>query len=100
MKNEESNGRITFDVPDNQWTYRDQVLAATLDILKHSLSGTISERAIMPTSFELAHQTERIVAVGNYSLNWWGAAGDGSYQKKGGSFLALGELGYSLLGRY
>lgn len=81
------------------WTARDSVLFASCEILVAATTGRLDERPVLAHSFALqfAHD-ERLLATGSYQLHWWGASGDGTYEKRTTIVGGTGIIGMGLLG--
>lgn len=79
------------------WTYRDEALIFTLRAVAAVSSGRPDQLAVVPTNFAIEHADERVIVTGPYAQDWYGAIGDGSYQRS--SFIAFGSgrLGASVL---
>lgn len=81
------------------WTHRDSVLFASCQIIADLRAGRIASRPQLAHTFTLSlgGDNERLLASGNYLLDWWGRTGNGSYSTS--SFIAggTGALGIGLL---
>ena len=81
------------------WTARDSVLYATCEIFVAAVNGRLKERSIPAHTFAPQFSLdEQVLAAGEYDLAWWGAVGNGSYERH--TFIAggSGALGVGLLG--
>ena len=75
------------------WTYRDEVLVATLAIVNDAIAGRLEQRPLLTSRFALAYTDDKLFAGGNYLLDWWGATGDGSYSYNRGFVAGTGLIG-------
>lgn len=83
--------------PDPGWTERDSILVHTLMIVHATIEDRLHERPFLASRFALAYPDERLVASGAYDLQWWGAAGDGSWSV-GSTFVGgTGRLGAAMV---
>jgi hypothetical protein len=80
------------------WTAHDSALYATCEIATAVAQGQGDQLPVLAHSFALdLAPNDRLLASGGYALDWWGAAGDGSYMTS--SFIAggTGVFGLGLL---
>lgn len=96
--------RASQTVPDG-WTYRDEVLIATLVVVHEAVAGRLDSRPLLTSRFALEIEEERLVASGRYSLEWWGTVGDGRYSTQtifvgGTGALGIGLAAGSLIGSH
>ena len=78
------------------WTYRDDVLVATLVAVREAMEGRLVDRPILTSRFALQFPGERLVASGRYRLDWSGAIGDGSYSSRSFFVGGTGAVGIGL----
>ena len=79
------------------WTYRDEVLVATLAIVNDAIAGRLEQRPLLTSRFALAYTDDKLFASGNHLLDWWGATGDGSYSYNRGFVAGTGLIGMSAM---